>query len=137
MVALLDADSFKGVTSAIEAAKLAVSDESVNSAASKLTYAALIKFSKVNTDKCAPESSTLLKEAVVRTGAYYFGPMFVLNKGTSTPTNKIYKELISRGFYTPPLDSMNNAQLNLFFITLKCVGLVSDKAMVGHIKYGV
>lgn len=107
------------------------------SSPAKLTYAALAQFERTSEEKGAPEQTTPLKEAVVRTGAYYFGPMFVLDKGTGIPSNKIIDELDSKGFYTKSLQHLNNAQLNLFFITLKCRGLVSDRHFMGYVKYGV
>jgi len=103
----------------------------------KLTLLSLIRFNNFSGDKPKPTSSTRLKEAVVRTGAYYFGPLFVLSKGTSVPSQQLYNELENKGFYTESLSGMNNAQLNLFFITLKCMGLVSDSRFSGYIRYGV
>lgn len=102
-----------------------------------LTMAALIRFSRVNANKEAPEIDSPLKESIVKTGAYYFGPLFVLNKGTSIPSSEILKELARRGFYTDSLKTLNNAQINLFFITLKSLGLVSDKHLLSYVKYGV
>lgn len=102
----------------------------------KLTLAALLRFGAVDKDKPAPTLNTRIKDAVVKTGAYYFGPMFVMDKGTSVPNTEIIKELDRRGFYTGSLVDLNNAQLNLFFITLKSLGLVSDKHLIGYVKYG-
>ena len=111
--------------------------EKVGDSSVKLTLLSLVRFSGISGDKPTPTSSTRLKEAVVRTGAYYFGPLFVLSKGTSVPSNQLYSELHNKGFYTDSLMGMNNAQLNLFFITLKCMGLVSDSRFSGYIRYGV
>lgn len=108
-----------------------------NVTGSKLTLASLFHFKSISKDKDAPDISTKLKASLVKTGAFYFGPMFVLDKGTCVPSPKILKELEKQGFYTEPLRHMNNAQLNLFFITLKCRGIVSDKTFIGYLKYGV
>jgi len=132
---LLNINSTITIGKCIDDAKFAL--KSGPNKATKLTLASLIRFSLASDDKPAPTLTTKLKEALVRTGAYYFGPMFVLNKGTSIPTPKLYLELSSRGFNTEPLKHMNNAQLNLFFITLKCMGLVSDKHLIGYVRYGV
>jgi len=137
MEGLLNTNSHSILEKCISEAKLSLNDKSIESSAAKLTLATLVRFSLLKDDRPAPTLSTKLKEAVVRTGAYYFGPMFVLNKGTSIPSSKLYQELSNRGFYIEPLMHMNNAQLNLFFITLKCMGLVSDKHLIGYIKYGV
>lgn len=102
-----------------------------------LTMAALIRFASVEPDKAPPVIDSPLKESIVKTGAYYFGPLFVLNKGTSIPTTEILKELSRRGFYTASLKTLNSAQLNLFFITLKSLGLVSDKHLISYVKYSV
>ncbi len=100
-----------------------------------LTLVSLLRFGMMENDKPTPESSTDLKEAIIKTGAYYFGPLFVLDKGTSIPSTKILQELERRGFFTQSLRSLNNAQLNLFFITLKSMGLVSDKHLISYMKY--
>jgi len=106
-----------------------------NDRAARLTLASLLRFGAIDEDKPAPTSESRIKAAVVKTGAYYFGPMFVMDKGTSVPSTEILKELGRRGFYTESLQFLNNAQLNLFFITLKSLGLVSDKHLIGYVKY--
>lgn len=108
-----------------------------NDGPKKLTLTALLRFGLVEEDKPSPTLDTKIKDAVVRTGAYYFGPMFVMDKGTSIPSLEILRELDRRGFYTESLKSLNNAQLNLFFITLKSLGLVSDKHLIGYVKFSV
>jgi hypothetical protein len=137
MEGLLNTNSAGMLEKCLKDATLSLENTSIDRKSAKLTLAALIRFSLLKDDKPAPLLSSKLKEAVVRTGAYYFGPMFVLNKGTSVPSNKLLQELSDRGLYTTPLKHMNNAQLNLFFITLKCIGLVSDKHLIGYVKYGV
>lgn len=109
--------------------------EAESSTDKRLTLAALLRFGLADKDKPTPELDTRIKDAVVKTGAYYFGPMFVMDKGTSIPNTEIFKELQRRGFYTQSLVNLNNAQLNLFFITLKSLGLVSDKHLIGYVKY--
>ena len=137
MTGLLNTDGNIVLEKCLEDARKALVSKSVNAKSAKLTFASLTRFRALSDEKPTPAQTTPLKEAVVRTGAYYFGPMFVLNKGTSVPSFKILQELSSKGFLTEPLKHMNNAQLNLFFITLKCSGLVSDKQLIGYVKYGV
>ena len=109
--------------------------ENSDSTPARLTFAALLRFDQTDGDKPAPSLDTKIKDSVVKTGAYYFGPMFVMDKGTSIPNIEITKELGRRGFYTESLKHLNNAQLNLFFIMLKSLGLVSDKHLIGYFKY--
>ena len=137
MRGLLNTNSNDVLKTCLISAKEALNEDSVDQRSAKLTLASLMRFSTLKDDKPPPELSTKLKEAVVRTGAYYFGPMFVLNKGTSVPSSRLHQELENRGFYVKPLLHMNNAQLNLFFIMLKCMGLVSDKHLIGYVRYGV
>lgn len=134
MTGLLTNNSYEILKACITSSKDAVKE---NIFGAKLTLAALVQFEKMSVDKVALNSDTKLKSALVKTGAYYFGPMFVLDKGTCVPNKKILKELNLQGFYTKPLEAMNNAQLNLFFITIKCRGIVSDRSFVSFIKYGV
>jgi len=136
MEGLLNTNSDEVLSACLNAARVSV-DSHEDSRSAKLTYAALTQFGSFSGDKPAPTLDTKLKERVVKTGAYYFGPMFVLDKGTGIPTSKILKELQLKGFYTEPLKFMNNAQLNLFFITVKCRGLVTDRHFMGYVKYGV
>ena len=110
-------------------------NDSVDRSSVLLTACALVRFGAAEVERPTPEASTELKEAVVRTGAYYFGPLFVLDKGTSIPSNEIFKELSRAGLFLSTLVMLNNAQLNLFFITLKSMGLVSDKHLIGYMKY--
>jgi len=112
-------------------------DENADIKAITLTMAALIRFGAVEPNKQAPVLDSFLKEAIVKTGAYYFGPLFVLNKGTSIPSPEIFKELSRRGFFVDSLKTLNSAQLNLFFIALKSLGLVSDKHLISYVKYSV
>jgi len=135
MKGLLNTNSDAALEACIADTKAAMTGE--DEKAAKLTYAALSQFRRVSSEKVTPTQRTPLKEAVVRTGAYYFGPMFVLDKGTGIATNKLIAELDSKGFYTRSLRHLNNAQINLFFITLKCRGLVSDRHFMGYVKYGV
>jgi len=106
-----------------------------DSVSARLTLMSLLRFGSADGDKPASSLDTKIKASVVKTGAYYFGPMFVMDKGTSIPNIEIIKELGRRGFYTESLQHLNNAQLNLFFIALKSLGLVSDKHLIGYFKY--
>lgn len=113
----------------------AIIDDSTTVRAVSLTMSSLIRFGSINADKIAPVVDSKIKESIIKTGAYYFGPLFVLNKGTSIPNSEIFKELERRGFYTKSLSHLNSAQLNLFFITMKALGLVSDKHLISYVKY--
>lgn len=132
MGALLATNSEESLKSCIESTA-----ENMSLEGAKLTYVALKQFKSLSKDRPSSIQDTPLKEAVVRTGAYYFGPMFVFDKGTGIPSSKILNELELQGFYTDSLRFLNNAQLNLFFITLKCRGLVTDRQFLGYVKYGV
>lgn len=101
-----------------------------------LTLLSLLRFAKTDLDPPAPSGGNPIKDAVARTGAYYFGPMFSMDKGTSVPSKDILAELKSCGFFVPPLVKLNNAQLNLLFVTLKSLGIVSDKSFVTYVRYG-
>ncbi len=129
------ADSIKAgpIKECVNATVDAINEEPTST--KRLTLAALLRFGAVDEDKPTPTLNTRIKDSVVKTGAYYFGPMFVMDKGTSVPNAEIIKELDRRGFYTDSLTGLNNAQLNLFFITLKSLGLVSDKHLIGYVKY--
>ena len=134
MKLLVNNISSESIKACIEATHQQFDGEHDRSA--RLTAASLLRFGAIDEDKPAPSSETQIKAAVVKTGAYYFGPMFVMDKGTSVPSATILGELDRRGFYTKSLKFLNTAQLNLFFITLKSLGLVSDKHLIGYVKYG-
>ena len=101
----------------------------------KLTLISLIKFGLLNTDKSMPKERNDVLDSLVRSGAYHFGPMFTASHSTNAPRALILRELTSKGFYVGSLSKFNDAQLNLFFITLKSSGLVTDRYFNGYLTY--
>lgn len=135
MLKMIDNIEDSATLAAVRGAHDALSRQGVDQASARLTLASLLRFGERSVDKPNPVPENAVQEAIVRTGAYYFGPMFVVDKGTSIPSRSIYKELQRQGFYVAPLSPLNNAQLNLYFIMLKSMGLVSDKHLIGYVKY--
>lgn len=130
----IEHNSTSGVELCLKEARESIGAQNVDQKSAKLTLASLIRFSQTETDKQPPATDNAVQESIVRTGAYYFGPMFVVDKGTNTASASILKELSRKGFYIRPLRHLNNAQLNLFFITMKSLGLVSDKFLQSFVQ---
>ena len=104
--------------------------------AARLTLSALLSYAgkEARREPSITEDENILRSALIHSGVNLFGPMFNA-KNVNTNKSAILQELARQGFYIQCLHHLNQAQINLFFSSLKEAGLVSDQYFSGYMCY--
>ena len=138
MIPLLESIESSEVRSCISDAYSAVqysgSVEEVKSA--RLTLSALLNYGAKEARRTphTVEDDNALRSSLIHSGVNLFGAMFN-PQSTNVSKAAIFQELARQGFHTGCLHHLNQAQLNLFFASLKEAGLVTDQYFSGYMCY--